>query len=41
LTWRLFGDHSKNIHGIALVAKLDGDEVGNLVAKLPEIERQG
>src|SRR5438105_8489268 len=35
------GDLLKNIHGVAPVAKLDGDEVGYLVAKVAEIKRQG
>jgi hypothetical protein len=30
----------KNIHGVAPVAELDGDEVGFLVAKVAEIKRQ-
>ncbi len=34
-------DLIKNIHGVAPVAELDGDEVGYLVAKLAEIKRQG
>src|SRR4051812_21197318 len=29
----------RNIHGIAKVAELDGDEVGYLVAKVAEIKR--
>jgi hypothetical protein len=33
-------DLLKNIHGIAKVAELDGDEVGYLVAKVAEIKRQ-
>jgi hypothetical protein len=33
-------DLIKNIHGVAQVAKLDGDEVGYLVAKVAEIKRQ-
>jgi len=34
-------DLIKNIHGVAPVAELDGDEVGFLVAKVAEIKRQG
>ena len=34
------GDLIKNIHGVAPVAELDGDEVGFLVAKVAEIKRQ-
>jgi hypothetical protein len=30
----------RNIHGVAPVAELDGDEVGYLVAKVAEIKRQ-
>ncbi len=33
-------DLIRNIHGIASVAELDGDEVGYLVAKVAEIKRQ-
>lgn len=33
-------DLIKNIHGVAVVAGLDGDEVGYLVAKVAEIKRQ-
>ena len=33
-------DLIKNIHGVAPVADLDGDEVGYLVAKVAEIKRQ-
>jgi hypothetical protein len=33
-------DLIKNIHGIASVAKLDGDELGYLMAKVAEIKRQ-
>jgi hypothetical protein len=33
-------DLIKNIHGVASVAELDGDEVGYLVAKVAEIKRQ-
>ena len=33
-------DLIKNIHGIAPVAELDGDEVGYLVAKVAEIKRR-
>jgi hypothetical protein len=32
-------DLIKNIHGVADVAELDGDEVGYLVAKVAEIKR--
>jgi hypothetical protein len=34
-------DLIKNIHGVAPVAELDGDEVGYLVAKVAEIKRRG
>ena len=34
-------DLLKNIHGVAPVAELDGDEIGYLVAKVAEIKRQG
>ena len=34
-------DLIRNIHGVAAVAELDGDEVGYLVAKVAEIKRQG
>ena len=34
-------DLIKNIHGVAPVAELDGDEIGFLVAKVAEIKRQG
>jgi hypothetical protein len=34
-------DLIRNIHGVASVAELDGDEVGYLVAKVAEIKRQG
>ncbi len=34
-------DLLKNIHGVAPVAELDGDEIGFLVAKVAEIKRQG
>jgi hypothetical protein len=30
----------KNIHGVASVANLDGDEIGFLVSKVAEIKRQ-
>jgi hypothetical protein len=30
----------KNIHGVASVGELDGDEVGYLVAKVAEIKRR-
>jgi hypothetical protein len=33
-------DLLKNIHGVAPVAELDGDEVGYLVAKVAEVKRQ-
>jgi len=33
-------DLIKNIHGIAPVAELDGDEIGYLVAKVVEIKRR-
>jgi hypothetical protein len=33
-------DLIRNIHGVAKVAGLDGDEVGYLVAKVAEIKRQ-
>lgn len=33
-------DLIKNIHGVALVAKLDGDEIGYLVGKVAEMKRQ-
>ena len=33
-------DLLRNIHGVAKVAELDGDEVGYLVAKVAEIKRQ-
>jgi hypothetical protein len=33
-------DLLKNIHGVASVAELDGDEIGFLVAKVAEIKRQ-
>jgi hypothetical protein len=33
-------DLIKNIHGVAPVAELDGDEIGFLVAKIAEIKRQ-
>ena len=33
-------DLIKNIHGVAPVAELDGDEIGYLVAKVAEIKRQ-
>jgi hypothetical protein len=33
-------DLIKNIHGVALVAELDGDEIGFLVGKVAEIKRQ-
>ena len=33
-------DLIRNIHGVAPIAELDGDEVGYLVAKVAEIKRQ-
>lgn len=33
-------DLIRNIHGVASVAELDGDEVGYLVGKVAEIKRQ-
>lgn len=33
-------DLIRNIHGVAAVAELDGDEVGFLVAKLAELRRR-
>jgi hypothetical protein len=33
-------DLIKNIHGVAQVAELDGDEIGFLVARVAEIKRQ-
>tara|TARA_A100001391_G_scaffold203113_2_gene194597 strand:- start:628 stop:963 length:336 start_codon:yes stop_codon:yes gene_type:complete len=33
-------DLLKNIHGVAPVAELDGDEIGYLVSKVAEIKRQ-
>lgn len=33
-------DLIRNIHGVAAVAELDGDEVGYLVAKVAEIKRK-
>ncbi len=33
-------DLIRNIHGVAKVAGLDGDEVGYLVGKVAEIKRQ-
>ncbi len=33
-------DLIKNIHGVAPVAELDGDEIGFLVAKVAEIKGQ-
>jgi len=33
-------DLIKNIHGVAPVAELDGDEIGYLVGKIAEIKRQ-
>jgi hypothetical protein len=34
-------DLIKNIHGVAPVAELDGDEIGYLVGKVAEIKRRG
>ncbi len=34
------GDLIKNIHGVAPVAELDGDEIGFLVAKVAELKRR-
>lgn len=31
----------RNIHGVAPIAELDGDEIGYLVGKVAEIKRQG
>src|SRR4051812_21336627 len=33
-------DLIKNIHGVALVEEIDGDEIGFLVAKVAEIKRR-
>lgn len=33
-------DLIRNIHGVAKVAELDGDEVGYLLAKVAEVKRQ-
>jgi hypothetical protein len=33
-------DLLRNIHGVATVADLNGDEIGYLVAKVAEIKRQ-
>lgn len=33
-------DLIRNIHGVAPVAELDGDEIGYLVSKVAEIKRQ-
>jgi hypothetical protein len=33
-------DLIKNVHGVASVAELGGDEIGFLVAKVAEIKRQ-
>lgn len=33
-------DLLKNVHGVAEIAELDGDEIGFLVAKVAEIKRQ-
>ena len=30
----------RNIHGVAPIAELDGDEIGYLVGKIAEIKRQ-
>ena len=34
------GDVIKNIHGVAPIAELDGDEIGFLVAKVAELKRR-
>lgn len=34
-------DLIKNIHGVAAVAELDGDEIGYLVGRVAETKRQG
>lgn len=34
-------DLIKNIHGVAPVAELDGDEIGYLVGRVAEIKRRG
>ncbi len=34
------GNLIRNIHGVAPVAELDGDEVGYLVARVAEVKRQ-
>jgi hypothetical protein len=34
-------DLLRNIHGVAPVAELDGDEVGYLLGKVAEIKRRG
>ena len=34
-------DLIRNLHGVAQVAELDGDEIGYLVAKVAEIKRRG
>lgn len=43
-TFRAFlgasADLIRNIHGVATVAELDGDEIGYLVGKVAEIRRQ-
>jgi hypothetical protein len=33
-------DLLRNIHGVAKIAELDGDEIGYLVARVAEIKRQ-
>lgn len=33
-------DLVRNVHGVASVAELDGDEIGYLVARIAEIKRQ-
>lgn len=38
-SWDASEDLVRNIHGIAKVADLDGDEVGYLVATVAEIKR--
>ena len=39
-SWAHLEDLIKNIHGVAPVAELDGDEIGFLVAKVAEIKSQ-
>jgi hypothetical protein len=33
-------DHLRNTHGVAKVAKLDGDQLGYLIAKVGEVKQQ-